>query len=150
MTSPSWEPERTASQDFLPDPNALIMRAISPEGTDPRTAARSYFWYHLSAEETETLHTSAIGSFPLAITADEIDLKGCRATLNIWMYNEMSETSLGRFAWLFGDRPMAPQFMWWNWKVVVEFDSKGNVTNLPASSSGGGSSGGSSSGGWWW
>ena len=54
-------------------------------------------------------------------TADRVTR--CRVHLNIWMYNEMSEGSFEKFAkWpIFWGRPMASQFMWWNWKEYVKF-----------------------------
>jgi hypothetical protein len=54
------------------------------------------------------------------------------------MYNEMSRNSFGRFADhpLFRHRPMASQFMWWNWKEEFEFDAKGNITDIPSGNGG--------------
>ena len=65
-------------------------------------------------------------------TVSEIDVSKCTATANIWMYNEMSERSFGRFAehWYFRHRPMASQFMWWNWKTSFEFDGEGGFVDV--------------------
>ena len=52
---------------------------------------------------------------------------GIGAYINIWMYNEMSRRSFGRFAdhWYFRKRSMRSQYMWWNWKERITFNGKG-------------------------
>ena len=62
-------------------------------------------------------------------TADEVDLSVRKIALNIWMYNEMSARSFGKYAreWPFEGLPMRSQFMWWNWKELISYDSHGHV-----------------------
>ena len=128
-TSPSWKP----SMAYVIDPNSGWERLVlSPPGTDPGTARENFEIYFWTEEETDELHTSAIGSFSIMATVSEIDVSKCTATANIWMYNEMSERSFGRFAehWYFRHRPMASQFMWWNWKTSFEFDGEGGFVDV--------------------
>ncbi len=126
MTSQNWRP----STRYSPDPNNGWNNLVeSPEGTDPNTARNNFILYMLFGIQTSELYTSAIGSFRIIATADNIDLLKCHATINVWMYNEMSRRSFGRFAnyFVFRYRPMASQFMWWNWKETFKFDSLGNI-----------------------
>ena len=101
----------------------------SPPGTEPAVCRDNFIVYLLTGYATEELHTSAIGSFRIAATADEVNLERGHMVLNIWMYNEMSSRSFGRFAheWPFEGLPMRSQFMWWNWKERFNFDSDGNL-----------------------
>jgi hypothetical protein len=135
MTSPGWTP----TMSYSPDPkNGWNVLERSPVGTDPDTARNNFIIYILTGYATDELHTSAIGSFRVISTADEVDMSGCRVTLNVWMYNEMSRRSFGRFAnnplvrW----RPMRSQFMWWNWKEKFKFDAQGNVIDIPSGGGG--------------
>lgn len=128
ITSPSWVP----TMSYSPDPNNGWNSLVrSPPGTDPETARNNFILYVLTGIQTDELHTSAIGSFRIIATADKVE--DCRVTLNIWMYNEMSRRSFGRFANhpLFRYRPMSSQFMWWNWKEKFLFDNQGNITDIP-------------------
>jgi hypothetical protein len=120
-----------------PVPNAWQDVVLSPPGTDPDTAARAFALYLTTGYQTESLATSAIGSFTLFVTVDEIDCCAKKATLDIWMYNRMSRQSFGRFAdWpVFAGCVMANQYMWWNWSEEYNFST--------GASGGSGGSGGS-------
>lgn len=133
ITSSSWIPTMSYSPDPKNGWNSLVR---SPAGTDPATAKRNFILYQLTGIQTEELHTSAIGSFRIIATADKVD--ECQAKLNIWMYNEMSRRSFGSSANhpLFRFRPMASQFMWWNWKEEFMFDAQGNITDIPGGGGG--------------
>jgi RHS repeat-associated protein len=135
ITSPSWIP----TMSYAPDPkNGWNALEQSPPGTDSDTAKRNFIIFVLTGYTTDELHTSAIGSFRVIATADEVDMSKCRVKLNVWMYNEMSQRSFGRFADhpLFSWRPMRSQFMWWNWKEEFGFDTQGNVRELTGSGGG--------------
>ncbi|WP_136706197.1 OmpA family protein [Agromyces sp. H66] len=133
-TTPGWRPGMTGH-----DPAAAMNSVPSPPGTDPVTC-RNAFVPYLAGEavrraplpipgvppfprellpriETWELHTCAIGSFVLRATLDAIDEAAGTATVNIWMQNEMSRASFGRFA----DRAVLSgqetQYMWWHWRV---------------------------------
>jgi len=75
------------------------------------------------AEYNKPLHTSVIGSFRIGATVDNVNLSGntCSATINIWMYNEMSKKSFGKYAKYFPLSSMKTQYMWWNWKETFSF-----------------------------
>jgi RHS repeat-associated protein len=142
-TSRSWKPHKGYGYDS----NAFKIRVRNPIGTDPNTCKREIKDYILSGVSSVLLHRSAIGSFELYVTVDKADR--CRAKLNVWMYNNMDQRSFGDYAPYFKyltPAPMKDQYMWWNWKEDIEYDSKGNYKNI-ASGSGGGAKGGSE-GGW--
>jgi hypothetical protein len=126
MTQPGWLPRFGYAPPSGHGWNRLVAH---PPNTDPETAKRNFVLYLTTAYATEELHTSSIGSFRLMATADEIDLSTRKVILNVWMYNEMSKRSFGRFAteWPFANLPMRSQFMWWNWKEKFNFDKWGNV-----------------------
>jgi hypothetical protein len=117
-TDSGWRPRTTP-----PVPNAWADSVISPLGTDPGTASRAYLVYVTTGHQTDKLYTSAIGSFVLYVTVDNIDCCKKTATLSFWMYNRMSRESFGRFA----DNPyfrksrMDDQYMWWNWKEDLSY-----------------------------
>ncbi len=118
MTDPSWQPGPTDPP--ATDPNAWGIWVNSPAGTDPATAGSAYSIYLISNRQIDALWTSAIGSFGIYVTVDEIDCckKICGAKLQIWMYNSMDRDSFGVFAdsWFFRKSGQARQYMWWNWK----------------------------------
>ena len=123
-TTPSWKPQMR----FGFDPRSGYAKLVPhPPGTDPATAAKAYIVYIFTTIRTDTLHTSSIGSFNVAATVDDVSFQPCRATINIWMYNEMSRESFGDFAnhWYFRKRSMRSQYMWWNWKERITFNGKG-------------------------
>ena len=150
MTSSGWKP----SKAYSPDPNAGWDRLVAhPKGTSPKDAGNAFFndilqrvgvfvlapgigpeiERHLIGASAK-LHTSTIGSFRLIATVDSVIFKTkghCDATINVWMYNEMSKRSFGKFA---DRRPakwtqMKLQFMWWNWKEEIKFDSNGKLSD---------------------
>ena len=127
-TSPTWRPQMRYGFDPRSGYEVLVS---SPPGTDPITARNQYIIYWFTTIRTDSLHTSAIGSYRLAATVDTVTFNPCRATINIWMYNEMSRRSFGQYAnhWYFRGRPMPSQFMWWNWKERIKFDSKGRFVD---------------------
>ena len=134
MTSTDWKP----GMHYIPDPHAKRYHTDKPpKGTDPNTAMYNYFIYLITKQihsslgffpiiQTEELHTSAIGRFDLTVTADEIT--ACSATINIWMFNDMSKQSFGKYAPYFPTLPMASQIMWWNWKESFTFDHFGRLS----------------------
>jgi RHS repeat-associated protein len=127
-TSSGWRP----TMSYSPDPhNGWNELEASPPGTDPETAKNNFIFYLLTGIETDGLHTSAIGSFRIIATVDGVDTCKRRAKINVWMYNEMSRRSFGRFAdhWGYSWRPMKSQFMWWNWKEYIRYDENGNVAS---------------------
>ena len=71
----------------------------------------------------------------VAATADYVDMQNCEAQIKVWMYNEMSRRSFGRFAerWYFRWLPMASQYMWWNWSLKIKFNGKGEYYDLQTS-----------------
>jgi|GEM_PF-6115761 len=138
MTDPSWRPGPTDPP--VTDPNAFAQWVASPPGTDPETARNAFIIYVLTGAQTDELHTSAIGSFGIYITANDVDCTNKRCRLQVWMYNAMDQASFGRFASYFPLSGMARQYMWWNW---VEEHNWGPP---PPASGGGGSPGGG--GGW--
>jgi hypothetical protein len=139
-THPKWKPGRTDPP--VVDPFAWGRWVPSPPGTDPNTAGKAFVLYKTTGRQTDELWTSAIGSFGIYVTYDEIDCCAKTATLSVWMYNAMDRQSFGRFAnmWVFRNAGQARQYMWWHWS---EEHSWG------ASPTGKGS-GGKGGGGWWW
>ncbi|RLG26127.1 hypothetical protein DRN85_03865 [Methanosarcinales archaeon] len=140
MTDSSWRPGPTDPP--VTDPNAWDdprRWVASPPGTDPTTAGIAYAIYRSTGIQTDALYTSAIGSFGIYVTANNIDCAHSRCRLQIWMYNAMDRTSFGRYARYFPGSGMARQYMWWNW---VEEHNWGST---PGSGSGRSSGGG---GGW--
>jgi hypothetical protein len=149
MTDGSWKPSKTDS----PKPGAHREFVASPPGTDPETCKSAFIVYvttkaarvipgvgpAMPAIQTEALYTCSIGSFNIYTTVDAIDCSAKTATMNFWMYNNMSKRSFGRFA----DHPafalsgMKSQYMWWNWVESVEWTS-GAVKTVPRASGGGG------------
>ena len=135
-TSKTWTPMMRYGFDPRSGYEHLV---VSPVGTDPKTARNAYVVYTLTGVQTDSLYISAIGSFRIAATVDEISLKKCSATVRIWMYNEMSRRSFGRYAGhpYFSWRPMHSQYMWWNWTERIHFNKKGEVVDeKPSSDSG--------------
>ena len=127
-TTPSWKPQMRYGFDSR---SGYVGQVTSPPGTDPGTAAKAYAIYIFTTIQTETLHTSSIGSFSIAATVDVVSFKPCKATINVWMYNEMSRRSFGQFAdsWVYRGRALPTQFMWWNWKEKISFDGQGRYKN---------------------
>lgn len=126
-TTPSWSPGMTGH-----DPAAASNSVPHPPGTDPTTCRNAFIPYVagevgrglagpvgplLPRIETWELHTCAIGSFVLRATVDAIDQTAGTATVNIWMQNEMSRSSFGRFASRAVVSGQATQYMWWHWRV---------------------------------
>ncbi|WP_148311598.1 hypothetical protein [Amycolatopsis japonica] len=122
-TTPSWSPGMTGH-----DPAAASNSVPHPPGTDPATCRNAFIPYVagevgrglagpvgplLPRIETWELHTCAIGSFVLRATVDAIDQTAGTATVNIWMQNEMSRSSFGRFASRAVVSGQATQYMWW-------------------------------------
>ena len=125
-TTAGWRPGMSGA-----DPAAAMNSVQHPPGTDPATC-RNAFLPYLAGEvargllpggqvlpriETWELHTCAIGSFVLRATVDAIDVAAGTATVNIWMQNEMSRSSFGRFADQAILSGQATQYMWWHWRV---------------------------------
>ncbi|MFD5243650.1 OmpA family protein [Amycolatopsis sp. NPDC058340] len=126
-TTPGWSSGMTGH-----DPAAASNSVPHPPGTDPTTCRNAFIPYVagevgrglagpvgplLPRIETWELHTCAIGSFVLRATVDAIDQTAGTATVNIWMQNEMSRTSFGRFADQAVLSGQATQYMWWHWRV---------------------------------
>jgi outer membrane protein OmpA-like peptidoglycan-associated protein len=126
-TTPGWRPGMTGH-----DPAAASNSVPNPPGTDPTTCRNAFLPYAggeaakillgptgqlLPRIETWELHTCAIGSFVLRATVDAIDQAAGTATVNIWMQNEMSQASFGRFADYAVLSGQATQYMWWHWRV---------------------------------
>lgn len=125
-TTPGWRPGTTDH-----DPAAASNSVPHPPGTDPTTCGIAFAPYVagqtgrslipggqlLPRIETWELHTCAIGSFSLRATVDAIDPAAGTATVNIWMQNEMSRASFGRFARWAVLSGQATQYMWWHWRV---------------------------------
>jgi RHS repeat-associated protein len=130
ITSKTWRPKMEYGFDPRVRYNELVK---SPSGTDPATAEMEYMKYLIWGYESDKLAWAAIGSFRIAATVDYVNIKECRARANVWMYNEMSKKSFGRFAkrWYFRWLPMATQYMWWNWKMDFTFNKKGHYYDIP-------------------
>ena len=127
-TTSGWSPGTTGF-----DPAAASKYVAHPPGTDPTTCTNAFLPYVggeavrnnpwvpfgqlLPRIETWELHTCAIGSFALRATVDAINEAAGTATVNIWMQNEMSRTSFGRFADKAVLSGQATQYMWWHWRV---------------------------------
>lgn len=146
----TWKKDHSTSQGWAPgwneigDPREGYFSDVdSPPGTDPNTARNEFIKYLIFEIATDKLHTSAIGSFRMHATVDDVDMSNCTATINIWMSNTMDRASFGQFA----DHPlvafssMETQHMWWNWKEKIVFDGSGNYT-APAGGGGGWGNGG--------
>jgi outer membrane protein OmpA-like peptidoglycan-associated protein len=127
-TTPGWRAGTTGH-----DPAAASNSVPHPPGTDP-TTCRNAFLPYVAGEavrrnpllpfgpllpriETWELHTCAIGSFVLRATVDAIDEAAGTATVSIWMQNEMSRASFGRFADQAVLSGQQIQYMWWHWRV---------------------------------
>lgn len=144
-TNPAWQPTKTDT----PKPGAYRKFVPSPPGTDPQTCKDAFIIYVttkaatttsgivsplfsiLPAVQTRNLFTCSIGSFNIYTTADQIDCAAKSATLNFWMYNNMSKHSFGRYASepVFAACGMKSQYMWWNWIDSIEW-SRGVVNTL--------------------
>ena len=129
ITTINWEPKMQYGFDPRVGYEGLI---VSPPGTDSVTARNAYIIFKLTTIQTDKLHTSSIGSYRIAATIDKISFNPCKATINVWMYNEMSRQSFGRFAkhWYFRNSSMQSQFMWWNWKERINFTSNGSYSDV--------------------
>ena len=127
-TTPSWKPRMRSGFDPR---SGYVGQVKEPPGTDPGTAAKAYAIYIFTTIQTESLHTSSIGSFSIAATVDVVSFQPCKAIINVWMYNEMSSSSFGQFAdsWVYRGRALPTQFMWWNWKERISFDARGGYRN---------------------
>lgn len=132
-TNPNWRPAKTDA----PKPGAYRDFIMSPPGTDPQTCKNAFIAYVTSKAadlvtplplpeiQTRNLYTCSIGSFNLYTTVDQIDCVANTATMDFWMYNNMSKRSFGRFAShpAFRLSGMKSQYMWWNWKESVDWSS---------------------------
>lgn len=133
MTNPAWRPTKTDA----PKPGAYRDFVPSPPGTDPQTCQNAFVIYVTSKAadlvlpgpqpeiQTRNLYTCSIGSFNLYTTVDQVDCAARTATMDFWMYNNMSRRSFGRFAShpAFRLSGMQSQYMWWNWKESVDWSS---------------------------
>lgn len=141
VTNSTWKPTKTDA----PKPGAYRDFVASPPGTDPQTCREAFIIYVGSKAadaillgpqpeiQTKNLYTCSIGSFNLYTTVDQIDCTAKTATMDFWMYNNMSKRSFGRFA----NHPvfrlssgMRSQYMWWNWKESVHWSS-GTMRIIP-------------------
>jgi hypothetical protein len=142
-TSPTWKPGKTDPP--ITDPNAVRVFSPSPPGTDPGTCMQAFAVYvttkvarqmsrlpmpmviPLPIPEVQTykLYTCSIGSFNIYATVDSVDCAARSATMNVWMFNCMSQKSFGKFASnpVFAASKMEKQYMWWNWKEVHNWGS---------------------------
>lgn len=141
-TDSSWQPGMTDPP--ATDPNAVNEFVPSPPGTDPDTCRNAFILYQGSRAvgilggglsqpiQTWELYTCSIGSFNIYVTVDMIDCATNTATLNIWMYNAMSQRSFGRFAShpAFRLSGMEKQYMWWNWTETISWTGAGTVTTV--------------------
>ena len=140
VSRPSWKPTKTDSpklgayRDFVP----------SPRVTDPDTCRNAFLIYVgslgikagspilrlLPGVQTNVtiLYTCSIGSFNVYTTVEAIDCSAKTATMNFWMYNEMSRNSFGKFAShpAFALSGVKTQYMWWNWVETVDWSSGNN------------------------
>lgn len=144
-TVPTWRPSKTDA----PKPGAYRDFVPSPPGTDPQTCRDAFIAYVASKAadlltpvplpevQTRNLYTCSIGSFNLYTTVDQIDCVAKTATMDFWMYNNMSKRSFGRFAShpAFSLSGMKSQYMWWNWKESVDWSS-GTVRVVPRTGAG--------------
>jgi RHS repeat-associated protein len=132
ITSATWTPHTGYGFDPKKGYECLVAH---PDGTDPNTARNEYMKYLVFGGGSDKLNWAAIGSFRVAATADYVDIQNCEAQINVWMYNEMSRRSFGRFAerWYFRRLPMASQYMWWNWSLKIKFNGKGEYYDLQTS-----------------
>ncbi len=132
ITSATWTPHTGYGFDPKKGYECLVAH---PDGTDPNTARNEYMKYLVFGGWSDKLNWAAIGSFRVAATADYVDMQNCEAQINVWMYNEMSRRSFGRFAerWYFRWLPMASQYMWWNWSLKIKFNGKGEYYDLQTS-----------------
>jgi hypothetical protein len=130
VSNPNWKPTKTdtpkrgAYRDFVP----------SPPGTNPNICKDAFVVYvaskaadivvpgHQPEIQTRNLYTCSIGSFNLYTT---VDCPAKTATMDFWMYNNMSRRSFGQFAShpAFRLSGMKSQYMWWNWKESVDWSS---------------------------
>jgi hypothetical protein len=144
-TDPAWKPTMTDA----PKANAHREFVPSPPGTDPDTCKKAFVVYVTTKAastgrilipvlgaipeiQTRELYTCSIGSFNIYTTADQIDCGAKKATLNFWMYNNMSKHSFGRFASepVFAACGMKSQYMWWNWVESIDW-SGGTILTVP-------------------
>jgi hypothetical protein len=133
VTNSTWRPTKTDR----PKPGAYRDFVPSPPGTDPQTCKNAFIVYVTSKAadavipgyqpeiQTRNLYTCSIGSFNLYTTVDRVDCAAKTATMDFWMYNNMSRRSFGRFAShpAFRLSGMKSQYMWWNWKEAVNWSS---------------------------
>lgn len=132
-TNLAWRPTKTDT----PKPGAYRDFVPSPPGTDPETCQNAFVVYVASKAadfvlpgyqpeiQTRNLYTCSVGSFNLYTTVDQVDCVSKTATMDFWMYNNMSRRSFGRFAShpAFSLSGMKSQYMWWNWKESVNWSS---------------------------
>jgi hypothetical protein len=132
-TNPSWTPTNPGFPQVDPPPHAWDdpsrdnreagSWAYNPPGTAPQVCQSAYMEYLTTSNVPDQLWTSAIGSFGLYVTVDSINCESGSAVLNVWMYNNMDQSSFGNPASWFSAAGAAmawsggvdPQYMWWNW-----------------------------------
>jgi hypothetical protein len=136
-TDSSWHAGMTKPP--VTDPNAYPLWVSSPPGTDPETCRNAFILYQSSrlvgpSVQSMDLYTCSIGSFGLYVTVDSINCTSHTATIRVWMYNTMDQSSFGRFASYFPLSGMEPQYMWWNWDEEISWTGAG-VTTAPESGS---------------
>lgn len=125
-----WKKNRATTKGWRPtmgvwrqDPSSQRYHSENPEGTDALRASLLWFLRNATTVQTDSLHKAAIGSFDLFVTIDSLDESTCTATINVWMFNNMSRESFGPWVndFPFGDRYQRSQYMWWNWKETVKY-----------------------------
>jgi len=119
-TSAYWHPFITSQ--FSPDRASYRVPVAGPAGTDPGSAMKDYAIYGLTGHITDNLWYSAVGSFTVCVTVDEIDCCG-KAKLNVWVYNAMTQQSFGPFSEVTPGK-QANQYMWWHWTETYNFGTK--------------------------
>lgn len=138
------KPDLEANHDRCAQAKRLRDFVPSPPGTDPQTCQNAFVVYVGSKAadfvlpgthpeiQTRNLYTCSIGSFNLYTTADRVDCAAKTATMDFWMYNNMSRRSFGRFAShpAFRSSGMRSQYLWWNWKESVDRKS-GTMRVIP-------------------
>jgi RHS repeat-associated protein len=143
MATPKWYPSPTP--EFSPDKASFRIAVPSPAGTGPGDSIKDYALYKTTGHIDDNLWYSAVGSFTLCVTVDQIDCCGKKAKLDVWIYNPMTQQSFGPFKDLYPFGNQAGQFMRWHWTEDYNF---GMNSGTGSDSHGGSSKGGGW--GWWW